>query len=87
MMPVHMWVVVWLIAAKLHSDHPGHFRPYPLRLLTSAMTSLCSVRAPAVPRREIYVVYDMRKTLAAWLVADYSFRRKTTDGTKHTGDA
>eukprot|EP00964_Phaeocystis_antarctica_P125799 scaffold89471_cov67-Phaeocystis_antarctica.AAC.2 len=26
-----MWVVVWLIAAKLHSHHPGHFRPYPLR--------------------------------------------------------
>eukprot|EP00964_Phaeocystis_antarctica_P158593 scaffold129328_cov36-Phaeocystis_antarctica.AAC.1 len=30
MMPVHVWVVVWLIAAKLHSHHPGHFRPYPL---------------------------------------------------------
>ena len=25
-----MWAVVWLIAAKLHSHHPGHFRPYPL---------------------------------------------------------
>ena len=25
-----MWVVVWLIAAKLHSHHPGHFNPYPL---------------------------------------------------------
>jgi hypothetical protein len=23
-------MVVWLIAAKLHSHHPGHFRPYPL---------------------------------------------------------
>ena len=22
-----MWVVVWLIAAKLHSHHPGHFNP------------------------------------------------------------
>ena len=29
MMPVHMWAVVWLIAAELHSHHPGHFRPYP----------------------------------------------------------
>ena len=25
-----MWAVVWLIAAKLHSHHPGHFRPHPL---------------------------------------------------------
>ena len=26
-----MWEVVWLIEAKLHSHHPGHFSPYPLR--------------------------------------------------------
>ena len=30
MMPACMWVVVWLIAAKLHSHHPGHFNLHPL---------------------------------------------------------
>ena len=25
-----MWEVVWLIEAKLHSHHPGHFSPYPV---------------------------------------------------------
>ena len=33
-----MWAVVWLIAAKLHSHHPGHFRPYPLYSTNSATT-------------------------------------------------
>ena len=34
-----MWVVVWLIAAKLQPDHPGHFNPYPL--LTTTFEFCC----------------------------------------------
>jgi hypothetical protein len=37
-----MWVVVWLIAAKLHSHHPGHFRPYPVRERMYAPLGLAS---------------------------------------------
>jgi hypothetical protein len=48
-----MWMVVWLIAAKLHSHHPGHFHQYPFRsaprcrptpLLPGLRSVVCDVR-------------------------------------------
>ena len=54
-----MWVVVWLIAAKLHSHHPGHFHPYPVSRvglgtrLTSAARSTYRQMRSEVRRRSV----------------------------------
>ena len=45
-----MWVIVWLIAAKLlyslHSHHPGHFRPSPLMLCTLQLRKVLYFTTP-----------------------------------------
>ena len=51
----HCRVVVWLIAAKLHSHHPGHFRPYPLILFLFLRAPSALQRSGALFRVCIYV--------------------------------
>ena len=47
-----MWAVVWLIAAKLHSHHPGHFHPHPLEATVSAFNRLAQEACAEVAKPE-----------------------------------